>query len=210
MVVLCTYAPISVALPSLFLSSFLQLCSQSCLTGFRKRFLCIASHCWSFPRSACHVTAVSTRRKSGLKGCNPLIESCVMTRSCIYHASSASDNRCSIAYFDWQKLNREKRPFPVMHHSMKTPVPSTTPSSTVTAAANIVLFFPSMRIPLFPSHLSTVSSSCLSSINVPPLYFSGASGNLSITYLPFATLIIGTPGIFLNLLLRSLSFVATR
>lgn len=39
---------------------------------------------------------------------------------------------------------------------------------------------------------------------------SATSGSLSITYLPFATLTIGTPGIFLILLFRSLSFVATR
>lgn len=41
-------------------------------------------------------------------------------------------------------------------------------------------------------------------------YFSGASGSLSITYLPLATLMIGTPGTFLTLLFKSLSFVATR
>lgn len=41
-------------------------------------------------------------------------------------------------------------------------------------------------------------------------YFSGASGNLSTTYFPLATLMIGTPGTFLTLLFRSLSFVATR
>lgn len=40
-------------------------------------------------------------------------------------------------------------------------------------------------------------------------YFSGASGSLSMTYFPLATLIIGTPGIFLTLRLRSRSFVAT-
>lgn len=33
---------------------------------------------------------------------------------------------------------------------------------------------------------------------VPVLYFSGASGSLSMTYFPLATLIIGTPGIFLT------------
>lgn len=46
--------------------------------------------------------------------------------------------------------------------------------------------------------------------DVFPDYFSGASGRRSITYLPFATLMIGTPGTFLILLFRSLSFVATR
>ena len=40
-------------------------------------------------------------------------------------------------------------------------------------------------------------------------YFSGASGNLSITYFPLATLIIGTPGTLRILLFKSLSFVAT-
>ena len=40
-------------------------------------------------------------------------------------------------------------------------------------------------------------------------HFSGASGSLSMTYLPFATLIIGTPGILRIRLFRSLSFVAT-
>lgn len=37
----------------------------------------------------------------------------------------------------------------------------------------------------------------------------GASGSLSTTYLPLPTLIMGTPGIFRSLLLRSRSFVAT-
>jgi hypothetical protein len=36
-------------------------------------------------------------------------------------------------------------------------------------------------------------------------HFSGAPGNLSMTYFPLATLIMGTPGTFLTLLLRSLS-----
>ena len=40
-------------------------------------------------------------------------------------------------------------------------------------------------------------------------HLSGASGNLSITYFPLATLMIGTPGIFLILLFKSRSFVAT-
>jgi hypothetical protein len=39
---------------------------------------------------------------------------------------------------------------------------------------------------------------------------SGTSGNRSMTYLPFATLTMGTPGIFLILLFKSLSFVATK
>lgn len=42
------------------------------------------------------------------------------------------------------------------------------------------------------------------------IHFSGAAGNLSITYFPLATLTMGTPGIFRNLLLRSRSFVATK
>ena len=40
-------------------------------------------------------------------------------------------------------------------------------------------------------------------------HFSGASGNLSMTYLPRATLMMGTPGIFLIRLFKSRSFVAT-
>jgi len=41
-------------------------------------------------------------------------------------------------------------------------------------------------------------------------HFSIAVGSLSITYLPRATLTIGTPGTFLTLLFKSLSFVATK
>ena len=40
-------------------------------------------------------------------------------------------------------------------------------------------------------------------------HLSGASGNLSTAYRPLATLTIGTPGIFLILLFKSRSFVAT-
>lgn len=40
-------------------------------------------------------------------------------------------------------------------------------------------------------------------------YFSGASGNRSMTYFPLATLMIGTPGTRLILLFRSRSLVAT-
>ncbi len=45
--------------------------------------------------------------------------------------------------------------------------------------------------------------------SVSTVYFSGASGNLSMTYFPLATLMIGTPGIFRIRLFKSRSFVAT-
>lgn len=46
--------------------------------------------------------------------------------------------------------------------------------------------------------------------HVPIVYrLSGASGNLSMTYFPFATLTMGTPGTFLNRRLRSLHCVSS-
>ena len=67
------------------------------------------------------------------------------------------------------------------------------PRKTPSLCIEFQLFFPVLLYFARPTHL-----------------LSGASGNLSIVYLPFATLTIGTPGIFLNLLFKSTSLVPTR
>ena len=74
---------------------------------------------------------------------------------------------------------------------------------------NFILRTPRASLMIRPQN-KPISQPFFSRSMSSPVYFSGASGRRSITYLPFATLMIGTPGTFLILLFKSLSFVATR